>query len=407
MTQTFKNFWGNPIVKVCIISVLALLMGIPLIMIRNQINDREYQHQHSLDHITDSWGHPQTFSGPYIRYDYLKETGEEKEKKTVSETLYPDDLRYEVSSAAKELHRSIYDISVYTADLTIQGNFIVDERLAAVGSGELILGMDDLKGIQGEPSFNLSGKDLKVKASSYGIMAEITLEDGTREGDVIPFQVSLKINGSESLSFKPAGRITQVEMRSDYPDPSFFGDFLPTERDIRPDGFTAKWSVSQLTMASPTDNNFGVNLVKPVTQYRQTERAAKYGILIVFLIFIAGFVVEMVSKKSINLIQYMVIGASLVLFYSLLLAFSDFLSFGLSYLIASVMTTAALGGYFAGIVKSKWAWLLTGLVALAYGIIYILLQMETFAFLAGTLLLFIILCVIMKLTKDMKLGGDV
>ena len=66
MTQTFKNFWGNPIVKVCIISVLALLMGIPLIMIRNQINDREYQHQHSLDHITDSWGHPQTFSGPYI-----------------------------------------------------------------------------------------------------------------------------------------------------------------------------------------------------------------------------------------------------------------------------------------------------------------------------------------------------
>ena len=71
------------------------------------------------------------------------------------------------------------------------------------------------------------------------------------------------------------------------------------------------------------------------------------------------------------------------------------------------MTTAALGGYFAGIVKNKWAWLLTGLVALAYGIIYILLQMETFAFLAGTLLLFIILCVIMKLTKDMKLGGDV
>ena len=407
MTQTFKHIWGSPVFKVCIISVLALLMGIPLIMVRSQISDREYQHQHSLDDITDSWGHPQTFTGPLIRYEYLKETGEEKEKKTVSETIYPDDLKYEVSSTAKELHRSIYDISVYTADLTIQGNFIVDERLASVGYGELILGMDDLKGIQGEPAFTLNGKALRIKASSAGVKADITLDEGAREGDLIPFQVSLTINGSKSLSFKPAGRITEVEMRSDYPDPSFFGDFLPAERDIRPDGFTAKWSVSQITMASPADNCFGVNLVKPVTQYRQTERAAKYGILIIFLIFIAGFVVEMVSKKPINLIQYMVIGASLVLFYALLLAFSDFLSFGLSYLIASVMTTAALGAYFAGIVKSKWALLLIGLVALAYGIIYILLQMETFAFLAGTLLLFIILCVIMRLTKEMKLGSDV
>ncbi|MBP5796556.1 MAG: inner membrane CreD family protein [Bacteroidales bacterium] len=159
-------------------------------------------------------------------------------------------------------------------------------------------------------------------------------------------------------------------------------------------------------MADPAEYRFGVNLVKPVTQYRQTERAAKYGILIVLLVFIAGFVVEIISKKPINLIQYMVIGASLVLFYTLLLAFSDFLAFWLAYLIAAVMTTGALGVYFAGIVKSKWAYLLTGLVALAYGVIYILLQMETFAFLAGSLLLFAILCVIMALTKKMHFDQE-
>ena len=193
-------------------------------------------------------------------------------------------------------------------------------------------------------------------------------------------------------------------MSSDYPSPSFGGDFLPVERDVREDGFTAKWLISQITMASPSANSFGVRLVKPVTQYRQTERATKYGLLIIFLVFIAGFVVEIISKKPINIIQYLIIGASLVLFYSLLLAFSDFLSFGISYLIASVMTTAALGGYFVGIVKNKWAYLLTGLVALAYGIIYVLLQMETFAFLAGTLLLFIILCIIMFLTRNLKIG---
>ena len=143
-------------------------------------------------------------------------------------------------------------------------------------------------------------------------------------------------------------------------------------------------------------------MVKPVTQYRQTERATKYGLLIIFLVFIAGFVVEIISKKPINIIQYLVIGASLVLFYSLLLAFSDFLSFGLSYLIAAVMTTVALSAYFRGIVRNKWTYLLAGLVALTYGVIYILLQMETFAFLTGTLLLFIILCIIMALTRNMK-----
>ena len=114
---------------------------------------------------------------------------------------------------------------------------------------------------------------------------------------------------------------------------------------------------------------------------------------------------ELVSGKPINIIQYLVIGASLVLFYTLLLAFSDFLSFGIAYLIAAVMTTGALCGYFIGIVKSKWAFLLAGLVAVAYGVIYVLLQLENFAFLAGTLVLFLILCIIMLLTRNLKFAA--
>ena len=406
MTQTNKHFWENPVTKVCIISILSLLMLIPLALIRGQVYDREGRHKSSIYDITDSWGHSQTFCGPQLSYEYQKETGEENKTRTFRETLYPDDLRYTVTSTSQVLHRSVYDVPVYTADLTITGSFILDQRMASIRSGKMILCLDDLKGIQGEPSFTLGGKELKIKASEEGIEAEIALADEASEGDVLPFQLALKINGSESLSFRPVGRLTEVEMTSDCPNPSFNGDFLPTQRDVRPDGFTASWSISQITMADPTENSFGVRMVETVTQYRQNERAVKYGLLIIFLVFIAGFVVEMVSKKPINLIQYMVIGASLVLFYALLLAFSDFLSFGLSYLIASVMTTAALGWYFAGIVKSKMAWLLTALVAAAYGIIYILLQMDTFAFLAGTLLLFVILCVIMSLTKKLNLSEE-
>ena len=391
--------WKNMLTKVIIIAVLALLMLIPLGMVRRSVNERSYNHTETIDNITKSWGSSQIFVGPWLAYKYTK--GTDKEKQTVTAGIYPDSLKYTVHTTSQMLHRSIYDVPVYTAELTIKGNFVLDKRLPEIKAAEVILNMEDLKGIQGNPTLSIGGKELKVKSGEKGLKAEIVLDNNAKEGDSLPFLVSLKFNGSESLFFKPVGSLTEVEMTSDYPNPSFDGDFLPVERDVREDGFTAKWLISQITMASPSSNSFGVRLVRPVTQYRQTERATKYGILVIFLVFIAGFVVEIVSRKPINIIQYMVIGASLVLFYSLLLAFSDFLSFGQSYLIAAVMTTVALGGYFIGIVKNKWAYFLTGLVALAYGIIYILLQMETFAFLAGTLLLFIILCIIMVLTRSL------
>ncbi len=395
--------WKNLLIKVSIIAALALAMLIPLAMVRHTVDERANYHTNTLGDITRSWGSPQVFDGPRITYKYT--VGREKEKETIEADIYPDSLCYTVKTVSQILHRSIYDVPVYTADVCITGTFVLDKTLPQVGTAEILLGLKDLKGIQGNPSFVVDGTDVKVKSADGGLKAEIVLKEMAGEGDVLPFTVTMKVNGSESLYFKPVGSLTEVKMASDCPCPSFGGDFLPVERDVREDGFTARWLISQITMASPSSNSFGVRLMKPVTQYRQTERATKYGLLVIFLVFIAGFVVEIVSRKSINLIQYMVIGASLVLFYALLLAFSDFLAFGLSYLIAAVMTTAALGLYFIGIVKNKWAYFLTGLVALAYGVIYVLLQMETFAFLAGTLLLFLILCVIMSLTRNLKLDA--
>ena len=397
------SLWQGSLVKIGLIALLALLMNIPLLMIRGQINERSAQHTSAVLDISGSWGESQIFSGPWITYKY--QIGkDDKDKETVTAGLYPDSLKYLVNSTSQELHRSIYDVSVYTADIQIEGSFTIDSKMPEAINAELVLEMEGLKGIQGHPLFTVGGEELKVMSGNKGIKTELRIPEGAKEGDVLPFTVSLKVNGSESLYFKPVGNLTEVVMESDYPDPSFGGDYLPLERDVREDGFTARWLVSQITMTNSSANSFGVRLVKPVTQYRQTERATKYGILVILLIFIAGFVVEIISRKPISIIQYLVIGASLALFYSLLLAFSDFLPFGKSYLIASVMTTAALGAYFIGITKSKWAYLLTGLVALAYGVIYILLQMETYAFLAGTLLLFLILCVIMYLTRNLKPG---
>ena len=186
-------------------------------------------------------------------------------------------------------------------------------------------------------------------------------------------------------------------MRSDCPDPSFTGDFLPSEREVTDEGFTARWSVSEINRGNPDDTSFGVNMLQGVTQYQQTTRSAKYGILVILLVFIAGLAVELVGKKKIDLVQYLVIGLSLVLFYALVLSFSEFMRFPVAYGLAALMTVAALFGYFRGM-----AWLLTALVAVAYLLSYILLQMQTYALLAGTLLLFVLLVGIMYLTTNLN-----
>ena len=399
--KQINTSWQSALLKFTLVTVIALVMLLPLSFIRGQVDDRSENHQTAETDISQAWGGSQTFSGPWISYTY--KTGKAPAVETVKGALHPDSLKYVVSTTTKNLHRSIFDIPVYTAEMTITGNFVVNDRLAHSETASLVLNMDQLKGLQGNPTFTLGGEELEIKSGDGGLWADLNLS--AKKGVVIPFAVSIKVNGSKSLFFRPIGHLTEVEMTSDFPDPSFTGDFLPVEREVREDGFTAKWEMSQITMEKPSENRFGVKMVKPVTQYRQTERALKYGLLVIFLVFLAGFVVELVSGKPINIIQYLVIGASLVLFYTLLLAFSDFLSFGIAYLIAAVMTTGALCGYFIGIVKSKWAFLLAGLVAVAYGVIYVLLQLENFAFLAGTLVLFLILCIIMLLTRNLKFAA--
>ena len=171
---------------------------------------------------------------------------------------------------------------------------------------------------------------------------------------------------------------------------------------MREDGFSASWTVSAINRGRPDETSFGVKLLQGVSQYQQTTRSAKYGILIILLVFVAGLAVELVGKKRIHLIQYLVIGLSLVLFYALLLAFSELMAFWLAYLLAAGMTTAALTGYFRGILKDRTAWLLGCLVAIAYIVCYILLQMETYALVAGTLVLFVILVGIMYFTRDLR-----
>ena len=400
-------------VKIALMGLLILLMLIPLTMVQRQVRDRQLAADSSREEVSDSWGRAQTLTGPVLKLSHEEEVLDKDQKKTTRKatgTIYPRNLAYDIDTKTQTLHRSIYDIMVYGADVVVTGDFVIP---ALYGEKELteqliVMGLSDLRGIEGNVDITLGDNEYAFHSGSSEkgtstLSEAIGLDKALMDGNtVLPFLLTYRVKGSSSLKVRPYGGLTEVKMRSNCPDPSFTGDFLPSEREVTDEGFTARWSVTEINRGNPDDTSFGVNLLQGVTQYQQTTRSAKYGILIILLVFIAGLAVELVGKKNINIVQYLVIGLSLVLFYALVLSFSEFMRFPLAYFLAALMTVAALFGYFRGILRDRSAWLLTALVSVAYLLSYVLLQMETYALLAGTLVLFFLLVGIMYLTTNLN-----
>lgn len=397
------NFKTSLPVKIAFIALFTLLLLIPLAMVKDQIRDRQYAAEGSQREVAESWGNAQILAGPALAFTYDIPV-EEKGKmswKSITETVYPRNLDYDIQLSTQILHRSIYDIQVYGSVILATGDFVLPAGLARDSlSGQAVrIDLTDLRGIDGAVELQLGGQQIQMRSLCEPIALDPALMDGKT---VLPFQLRFRLRGSASMMVRPYGETTEVRMRADCPDPSFCGDFLPAEREITEAGFTARWAVSEINRGKPDDTAFGVNLLPGVTQYQKTMRSAKYGIIIILLVFIAGLAVELVSKKRISALQYLIIGLSLVLFYALVMAFSEFMSFGLAYTLAALMTVTALFGYFRGILRDRVAWVLTGFVALAYALSYLLLQMENFAFLAGTLILFVLLAGVMFLTRNLN-----
>lgn len=391
--------------KIALTGALALSMLIPLAMINSQINDRQSAAYSSREEVADSWGRSQTLTGPVLKFSYDVESLDQDQKKVVkreSSLIYPRNLVYDVDLSTQTLHRSIYDIMVYGAEVAVDGDFVIpsDYVLKDLKEQVVIMGLSDLRGIDGPVEITLGGEAYPFKSSlSRPVSLGVEVMDGKT---AVPFRLTYRVRGSSSLMVRPYGENTEVRMRSNCPDPSFTGDFLPSERSISDDGFSARWSVSEINRGKPDDTSFGVNLLQGVTQYQKTMRSVKYGILIILLVFIAGLAVELLCKKKISIVQYLVIGLSLVLFYALVLSFSEFMNFTVAYALAAVMTVGALFGYFRGILRDRSAWLLTALTAFAYILSYVLLQMENYALLTGTLVLFVLLAGIMFLTRNLN-----
>ena len=395
-------------IKVSLVAVISLLLLIPLAMIKGVIEDREETKDAVTEEVANSYAKPQTISAPYLE-SYVVETKtvdkkiEPSGKQTYVEDYdsYCSQVDYTADVETDVLHRSIYDVIVYNSKVKISGKLPITEKSVIARDNEFRFKLTDIKGLSNPSQLTFGGQSFELRRQSEEFVANVVFPQGAKAGDVIDFAFTFDLKGTESLFFNPSKNgNTTVTISSSYPHPSLQGAMLPNTREVKDDGFNATWSVSSFNSSSYDD--MGVKFVDPANPYQQSMRSAKYGMLIIVLVFVAGLVMEFLTRKEINPIQYAVIGLSLVLFYSLLVAFSEFMTFGVAYIIATLMTTGALMFYFRAILKSRSAYVLGGFVAVVYTLNYMLLQMETYALLAGSVVLFLLLCVVMYLTANMS-----
>ena len=386
------------LLKGCFVLLVALVLQIPIIMVKGLVNDRKELSDEVKSELTTSWGSSMEVTAPKLQVPFTKVVDKKSEK--LLREIKSTEVSVEADVNSQIRHRSIYDIPVYSADMTVNGKVeLKDNSLDDCdGAVRLTLPFSKLKGIQGRPVVVVEGKEYDVKALGKELVAELPY-DVVAANKVLDYTIRIKLNGMDRIRFYPGSELYKVNMKSNYASPSFKGDFLPVDRTVSDSGFEAQWIVTDLNTLASTSPFFDVEFIIPASQYQQSERAMKYSFLIILLVFMSIFMVESITRCRINIVQYIVTGLSLCLFYLLLLSISEYLSFGWSYLIAAVMTTGALGAYFYGFLKSKVALSFTGAVACLYGFIYILLQMETGPLLAGTIALFVILCVIMYFTR--------
>jgi inner membrane protein len=425
------------------IGFLSLILLIPTFMVQSIISDREQQKAIATKEVGSKWANNQTLIGPILRIPYYEVIKVEKTnlsgKKETEQTkqlayayFLPEKLKISTQVMPEKRNRGIYEVVVYQSKSSFQGEFsdlvftqpnISSENIMWKDAA-ILLTINDFRGIDEEvklnwntkPSLFNTGANLPIEGENMQdkacIHAPIVVENEGKGKNVFQFNVVLK--GSESLAFTPVGKTSEVEMQSSWKNPSFDGAFLPDQRTIDANGFRASWKVLHLNRnfpqqwdkvapASLVETNFGVKLFTPNDVYQQSNRSVKYAILIIALTFMSFFFIEILNHKRIHPLNYILIGLGLCIFYTLLVSISEFLNFNQAYFIATALTLALVFLYAKSILQSsRLATIVGGVMLILYSFIFIIIQLEDTALLIGSIGLFLILAIVMYVSRKIN-----
>lgn len=436
ITAWFKE---SVTVKLAFIGLLIIVLLIPSSMVDNLINERADRQQDVIKDISYNFSGSQQIKGPVLVIPYktqekdFDKTGKEITREVI-QNLYilPDDLNIKAKLNTEIIHRGIYNAVVYKTNIKVNGNFSkADLNALSLTPGQLMLdkakitfSISDLKGLKTNPIVK-AGTQMLTASPSFnnealftdGLQVAADLTDTSKQN--LPFDYSLDLTGSDELSFLQLGKTTDVEVTGNWNSPSFDGRALPDTRKINDTGFNAHWRMLYYNRPYPqqwtgndtllnnyakqTQATFGVKLRLPVDEYQKTTRTSKYAILIILLTFISLFLTELIRKQRIHSFNYILIGAAMIIYYILLLSFSEQIGFAYAYLVASVATVGLITVFIASLLKNKLAAIVFAcILSVFYVFIYVIIQLEDYALMIGSIALFIIIAVLMYFSRKIN-----
>ncbi len=435
-TTIVETLQGSQVVKVVMIALLALLLQIPIMMIDNTISERQNRDMQAAREIAGKWGHEQNIIGPFLTVPFEKNMVQVQQtegfaatKKTTVAIKYAhflaDTLHIEAKTDNFFRHRGIFNVPVYRMDLHLSGRFRkpdfsdlnVEPDKILWDKATLTILISDPRAITPQATLVWNGKNIEFEPRNSeffkpGSGIEVPLKNNL-SADSFAFSCKLSLQGSRGLFFAPMGRSTTAAIQSNWPDPSFQGNWLPSEQVIEKDGFTAAWRIGSLggnfsqqwidrpgAATQTAEDMFGVNFIQPIDTYRMAERSVKYQFLFLALTFTTLWLFEILVRIRVHPLQYLLVGGGMCLFYLLELSLAEQIGFLPAYLSAASAIVLLESFYCFSVLKSpKRAGIIGIFLSLLYGYLYTLLINQDYALLAGSIGLFLLLATIMYLTR--------
>jgi inner membrane protein len=418
-----------------VVVLVTLLLLVPIGMLRGLVAERIQLAGEAKSSVAAGWGGQQQVGGPMLVVPLTQVTRDSRgraiEKRIFSFTL-PDTLEIDTTLESESRRLGIYTVPVYQARMRVRATFTpVDvahlaAHLPAIADADcevhwdqahLLLPVTEVKAIRALENARWNDEPLRFVGGGATQHAGVraTLDTAAlRDGEPGVFTAELTVAGSEQLRFLPLGRTTGVTMRADWPHPGFTGNYLPAERDITDEGFTARWQVLELNRDYPQHwveapgvagkqldrSSFGVNLFLPADIYQRNDRSMKYALLFIVMTFASLFLVEHLLGPQLHAVQYVLVGLALSMFFLLLLALSEHIGFDAAYWLATSSLVALTGVYLSGALRSRRrGWIAAAGFALLYATLYVILNAAETALLIGSLSLFAVLAAMMLITR--------
>jgi inner membrane protein len=434
---------------------VAFLLTVPLFSIYLLNYDRQSQMREATASITGGWGGPQAMTGPLLVIPYratatetVVENGQSvtRSRDVMRElTLAPEVVELSTDLAPRVRKRSIYEAVVYDARVSGKARFAFPPDLARTGvqpsqmdlsRAELRFGLSDPRGLGANPRVSAGGTPLRMQpggGSGGGRGFFAWIDASSLPSQPLGVDFAYEFRGNASLSLAPQAGDTRWTVHSTWRSPSFTGDFLPEHPPVSDKGFDASYRIGNLALgrslvstgdtgAAPTPpqpmpagvrsadvdgaQTAQIDLIQPIDLYSQVNRAVKYGFLFIGFTFLALLMFDVIGGVRVSSVEYLLMGAALVLFFVMLLAFAEVIGFTPAYILASA-AIAGLNTAYSAAVLGSWrrAAFIGGLLVGLYAVLYILLSLEAFSLLIGSLLLFAALAAVMYATRRIDWGA--